>query len=320
MSVRFGLDTFSLRTQNWTPFQQLDYCARLGVQVAHFSEIRLIGGLDREHLRRVRAHADALGLDLEIGMRSIAPGASIFDASHGSAVSQLSAMIDAALLVRSPIVRCIMGRYVDRSRAGGIEPIIDETVAVLKTVRTRAMEAGIRIAVENHAGDVHSRELRALVEAAGSDFVGVCLDSGNALWSMEDPHAALDTLAPYVLTSHMRDSFVWAAESGAAVAWTRMGDGNVDIGRYVRTYVEKCPDRPVTLEYIVLPDPHPLDFKRPAFWEAYPNMRASDFARFLTLVGGDGSKRPPHDASPAGELAAIEASVTWLRQTLSIVA
>jgi hypothetical protein len=81
------------------------------------------------------------------------------------------------------------------------------------------------------------------VEEAGTDFVGVCVDAGNAVWSMEDPHLVLETLAPYILTSHTRDSAVWPVDTGAAVAWTRMGDGNVDIETYLRTFVEKCPGR-----------------------------------------------------------------------------
>ena len=82
--VRLGLDMFSLRSQGWTPFEQLDFAARQGVRVAHYSEVRLLGGLDPDHLRRVRAHADALGIDLELGMLSICPGAGIFDPSRGS--------------------------------------------------------------------------------------------------------------------------------------------------------------------------------------------------------------------------------------------
>src|SRR5690242_6931418 len=62
--TRLGLDVFSLRSQGWTPFDHLDFCARWGVRVAHYSEIRLLGGLDPEHLRRVREHADARGIAL----------------------------------------------------------------------------------------------------------------------------------------------------------------------------------------------------------------------------------------------------------------
>src|SRR5262249_16304527 len=149
--------------------------------------------------------------------------------------------------MRSPIVRCVVARYVDRARPGGIEMLIDESVDVLQSVRSRAVDAGIAIAVENHAGDLQSRELATLVERAGSDYVGVCLDSGNALWAMENPHAALKTLAPYVLTSHMRDGVVWRTPTGVAAQWTRMGTGSVDMRRYLQAFVTACPRSAITL-------------------------------------------------------------------------
>src|SRR6478735_6730424 len=112
--MRFGLDMFSLRSQGWSPFDQLDFAARWGVNVAHYSEIRLLGGLDPEHLRRVRAHADARGIALELGMLSICPGSSIFDASKGDAADQIAAMLPAAHILGSPFVRCVVGRMEDR--------------------------------------------------------------------------------------------------------------------------------------------------------------------------------------------------------------
>ncbi|MBV8706727.1 MAG: hypothetical protein JO028_06040, partial [Acidobacteriaceae bacterium] len=65
-NVKLGIDLFSLRAQNWTPLQYLDYCAERKVQVVHFSEIRFIGGLAPENLRAVREHAAKLGLEVEI--------------------------------------------------------------------------------------------------------------------------------------------------------------------------------------------------------------------------------------------------------------
>src|SRR5260370_22189253 len=99
-------------------------------------------------------------------------------------------------------------------------------VAVLRNTRSRAQDANIKIAIETHAGDMQARELKSLVEAAGKDFVGVCLDSGNPLWTIEDPPLTLDTLHPYVLTSHVRDSAVWRGEGGAGAAGGGGGGGN----------------------------------------------------------------------------------------------
>jgi 3-oxoisoapionate decarboxylase len=40
--VKLGIDLFSLRSQNWTPFQLLDYSAAQKAKVVHFSEVRFI--------------------------------------------------------------------------------------------------------------------------------------------------------------------------------------------------------------------------------------------------------------------------------------
>src|SRR5438034_7324193 len=90
--VRLGIDVFSLRSPEWTPFDCLDYCGKLKVQVVHFSEIRFLGSLEEAHLRRVRAHAEGLGIDLEIGMRSICPSSKMFDPMQGTAEEQIGRM------------------------------------------------------------------------------------------------------------------------------------------------------------------------------------------------------------------------------------
>ena len=73
-------------------------------------------------------------------------------------------MVDAARIVRSPIVRAVLGSAADRK--GGIEQHIEEMVKVLKSMRSR-IDAGVKVAIENHAGDMQARELKTLVEAAG---------------------------------------------------------------------------------------------------------------------------------------------------------
>jgi 3-oxoisoapionate decarboxylase len=311
---RLGLDTYSLRSQNWDPFQQLDYCAARGVKVVHFSEPRLIGGFERGHLQRVRAHADSLALDLEIGMLSICPTSGIFDPSQGTADEQIGRAVDAAVICGSPLVRCVLGNTVDRRTPGGIERHIDHVLQVLRRVRSRITDAGLRIALENHSGDMQARELKMLVETAGTDFVGVCLDSGNASWAIEDPHLTLETLAPYVLTSHMRDSAVWHTPAGVVAQWTRMGEGNVDMADYIRTYVERCPGRAVSLE-LIMHRQRTFDYHDDEFWAAYRTTPAWEFARFLTRAER-AEPRPDVDASKTESVDDVNMSLEWLQETL----
>jgi len=63
-AVKLGIDLFSLRSQGWTPFQLLDYSAKLAAKVVHFSEIRFIGNLEPENLRAVRRYAEERGIEI----------------------------------------------------------------------------------------------------------------------------------------------------------------------------------------------------------------------------------------------------------------
>jgi sugar phosphate isomerase/epimerase len=285
--VRLGVDLFSLRSQKWTPIESLDYCARLGAKLVHFSEIRFLGSLDDENLRQVRAHAEKLDISIEIGMRSCCPTSKMFEPKLGTAEEQLIRMLHAARTIGSPLVRTVLGSAADRDP---IERHIESTIRVLKNVRSRAMDLGVKIAIENHAGDMQARELKSLIESAGKEFVGVCLDSGNPLWTLEDPHLTLETLSPYVLTAHFRDSAVWRVPEGAAVAWVRMGKGSVAIAEYIAKFRRLCPDRAITHETIVT-GPRVFPYLDTKFWEVYRNQPAWEFARFLKIAE-QGKPRP----------------------------
>lgn len=320
LPLRLGIDLFSVRSQGWSPFEMLDYCARSGAKVAFFSEISFLGGLEPAHLKKVRAYAQNLGLAVEIGMRSVCPSAKMFDAKQGPAEEQLGRMIAAAAVVGSPIVRAVLGTAADRARDGGIERHIDNTVRVLRNVRSRAAGEGVRIAIENHAGDMQARELKMLIEAAGKDFVGACLDSANPAWAIEDPHLALEVLAPFTVTSHVRDSYIYRVPEGAAVLWTRMGEGNVEIERYIRRFAALCPGKTVALEVLVM-GPRILGCLDPAFWDGYRKMPAWEFARFLAIAERGKPRelsRVPKEQAAARQLEDMEASLRWMKGTFKL--
>ena len=316
-----GIDLFSVRSSGWDAFQYLDYAAKQNAKVVHFSEIRFLGSLEDEHVRKVRAQAEKLGVQLEIGMRSICPTSKAFDPAQGTAEDQLLRVARAAQLAGSKIVRAFLGTAADRTGTLPIEGHIENTVKVLRNTRSRVMDAGLKVAIENHAGDMQGRELRQLIEAAGKDFVGAVLDSGNPVWAIEDPHVTLEAVAPYVLTSHVRDSVVWRIPEGAAVQWTRMGEGNIGIESYLKRYIELCPGRPISLEIIVT-GPRKFAYFDPKFWDGYRNVPAADFSRFVALAdkGTAPPERPPvpKEQQPQREREDLEASMVWLRKFLGV--
>jgi sugar phosphate isomerase/epimerase len=163
-----------------------------------------------------------------------------------------------AQAVGSRVMRCYVGTRNNRRTELPLSVHIENTVKVLRAVRTQALDAGVRIAVENHAGDMQAREVKALIEEAGKDFVGACLDTGNAMSVAEDPLLTLETLVPYVATSHVRDRAVFEHPRGAAMQL------EIITGRLpeIRAYLE------------------------PDYWKAFLQTPAWEFARFLALAKG----------------------------------
>jgi sugar phosphate isomerase/epimerase len=341
-NVRLGLDMYSVGAQQWTPFEQMDFAAKWQVKMVHFSEIRFLGSSDwqvalaPDNLRKVRAYADTLNLDIEIGMRSICPTSSGFDKAAGTAEEQIGRMVDAAKIVKSPIVRCVLGSQADRT--GPIEKHIESTVQVLRNVRSKIVDAGVKIAIENHAGDMQARELKMLIDTAGKEYVGVCIDSGNAVWTIEDPHLTLEVLAPYVLTSHMRDSYVFNAPGrGTAVQWCRMGEGNIGMEDYIKKYLAQCPGAAVSLEVIVSNTPRVFNYRDPQAWAIFQTTPAWEFARFLALCdrgtprelpppgqgrggGGGGRGGAPNPEAQRINREHVEASLQWTKDALARLA
>jgi hypothetical protein len=166
---------------------------------------------------------------------------------------------------------------------------------------------------------MQARELKTLIEEAGKDFVGACIDSGNPVWALEDPHLTLETLAPYVLTSHVRDSAVWRIPEGVAVRWTRMGEGNVDIDGWVRRYIELCPGKALSLEIIVTP-PRKFAYLDPKFWEGYKNVPAWEFSRFLAIAerGKPSEGPPPGQDAATREREDLESCARYVHRLLNL--
>jgi len=318
--ILLGIDLFSVRSQGWTAFEHLDYAAKFGAKVVHFSEIRFLGSLEDEHVKKVAAHAKQLGIGLEIGMRSVCPTSTLFDEKQGTAETQLKRVIHAAHLADSRLVRCFLGSMADRQSKVSLEDNIANTANTLRACRTYAQDHNVKIAVENHAGDMQARELKGLIELAGKDFVGAVIDSGNPVWALEDPHLTLETLAPYILTSHVRDSYLWKTPEGIAVQWTRMGEGNVDISRWVKRYRELCPGKALSMEIIVIGARNFQVFQN-KFWDAYRNTPAWEFARFLALAE-KGSPRPDppkieKEAAQIKERLDLETSIEFTKALLA---
>jgi hypothetical protein len=95
----------------------------------------------------------------------------------------------------------------------------------------------------------------------------------------------------------------------------------VGVEDYLRTYVQKCPAKAVSLEVIVSGQPRLFNYRDPKFWENYRNTPAWELSRFLALCDkGQPNLEPPPDPAktPAErQLANVEASIKWTQGLLA---
>jgi 3-oxoisoapionate decarboxylase len=322
--VKLGFDNFSIRGLGWKAPRLLEYAAKQKLDTVLFSDLEVYESHDAGYLKEIRQEADKLGIEIHAGTGGICPTSPKFIDKYGSAEDHLKRTIRVAKAVGSPVARCYLGSMKDRQGPGGIQTHIKSTIEVCKKVRKHALDAGVKIAIENHAGDMHSRELADLIERAGPDYVGATLDSGNATWIMEDPVDTLENLAPFAVSSGIRDSMIWKIEQGAAVQWTAMGEGCVDMKAFAQKWKTLCPKVPVQLE-IISGFSKQFPYLENDFWKPYSAIRADDFSRFLSLA----QKGKPMESfkSPKGvdrkkaqqayQMDELERSIKYCKETLS---
>jgi sugar phosphate isomerase/epimerase len=327
--IKLGFDTYSLRAFKWTGLQLLDYAASQKLDTIQFSNLEDYGGLDAQNLRRVKDRAAQLNISIDSGMGCICELAKNFKGRP--AREQLLEGLQVARTVGSKIMRCYMASSDDRLAPGGIERLMDITIKLFRSVRQQAMDIGVKIAIENHA-DMQARETRTVIEESGKDFVGSCLDTGNPVWAIEDPFVALEVLAPYAVTTHVRDSIVFEHPRGAAFQWVALGDGNVDMVRFAREFRRLCPQSTMQLEIITGRPPRVMPYLEADFWKAFPKTPATEFARYVALAKSGHpfmgamviedvpGKRPPvmDEALKEQQRVDLERSFEYARKTMGI--
>jgi sugar phosphate isomerase/epimerase len=275
-----GLNTYCLRAMRWHDLKLLDYTAGLKLDAVFLQDSIDPGLNDPAHWKEVKETAARLGLHLETGTGASLPRTpDRFDAS----VKLLRDAIRRASGMGSPIVRTLVASDRQSLPPGPAEQHIETMIRLLRTMRSEAMDAGVKFAIENHK-DLFCRQTRQIIDGAGKEFVGSYLDTGNPVFVMEDPLQTVETLGPVAVTLHLRDSVVYETRTGIAVQWVPLGEGVVDFKRILAVAKEICPPVYVYIKPITGRPPQNLAILEPAFWKMWPDARASDMARFLAVA------------------------------------
>jgi sugar phosphate isomerase/epimerase len=318
--LALGFDNFSIRACKWQAPRLLEYAAKQKVDTVLFSDLDVYASHEESYLREVRAQADELGIAMQAGTGSICGTASNFNDKHGTDVEHLRLTLRIAHAVGAKVARCYLGSGKDRKSKGGLLPHMDRVVFVCKEVESYARELGVKIAIENHAGDMTGHQLKTLIERAGPDYVGATIDAGNAAFTLEDPIENLRILGPYVLSSGIRDTAVGMTPQGVKAWWRPMGQGHVDWLEYFALWQQLCPHAPVQLEIISQWGKTIPPKSNEKYWQHYQDIRDQDYARFLAWAKtGTPPGEPPEDRFTAEfQLRELEQSLAYCRNELGL--
>jgi sugar phosphate isomerase/epimerase len=282
--ILLGFDSYSLRNFNWKAPRLLDYTAEQKLDSIQLSSIEDYESFEAPYLTKVKDQAARLGIKIDGGIGCICPTSSGWSAKYGTAEEYILKGLRVAKAVGATSMRCYVGGAPERRGKLPIEAHMESTIKALRAVRSQALETGVKVAIENHNGDLTAREVKTIIDQAGPDLVGSNLDTGNPMWLLEDPLLTIEVLGPHVVTSHVRDSALYEHPRGAAFQWVSLGDGSMDLPAIIAAFKAKCPKAAVQLEIITGRPPTVLPYFEPEFWKAFPKLPASDFARFLALV------------------------------------
>ncbi len=282
--IKLGFDTYSLRAFQWKAGQLLDFAAEHKLDTIQISSLNDYESREPSYLQNIRDQAARARITIDGGTGCICPSSKSFAKNGPPAAERVLEGLRVSQAVGARSMRCYLGSSADRVGDLPIEAHMENTIKVFKSVRSQALDIGVKIALENHDGDMQAREVRTIIEESGRDFVGSCLDTGNPMWVAEDPMVSLEVLAPYVVTTHVRDSAVFEHPRGAAAQWVVLGDGNVDFVQFTAQFRKLCPNASMQMELITGRPPRVIPYLERDFWKAFPNALASEFARFVALV------------------------------------
>lgn len=187
-----------------------DDALRLGLTLVQVCDWAPLEAMDDAALHHVRDLAAARGLTLETGTKGIAP-------------AHLRRYLAIASRLGSTLVRSML-------HSPGHQPDREQAQRDLREVMGEFESAGVTLALETYE-QVSTPTLVELVDSIDSPNLGICLDPGNVIASLEHPDDVIDRTAAWVRNVHVKDfSFTRDPDMvGFRLAGCPMGEGLLDL-------------------------------------------------------------------------------------------
>ena len=214
-------------------------------------------------------------------------------------------------------------RYEQFSSADEFARASQHALETLQRVERLLVKQKMRLAVENHK-DHRVEERLAFMKRLSSEWIGMCVDTGNSFALCEDPMDVVRAYAPFAFSVHVRDHAVQAYDDGFLFGETALGQGFLDVPAMVRVLREARPEVHVNLE-VIARDPLRVPVLTPKYWATMPAVPALDLARTIRTVKAKTPREPlpsinslSVEQQVACEQRMVEDSLAYAREHLGL--
>jgi 3-oxoisoapionate decarboxylase len=263
--------SFSDSPHTRTAYDFLEYCHTLGAGGIQTG----LDSLDPGHLDKLQRRADELGMYLEV-IVSLPQNDDAADFERHVAAARRAG----AVCLRSA---CLNGRrYENFTSLDQWKSFVAESHRRIALAVPVLEKYRMPLGLENHK-DWTADEMVALMERHSSEFLGVCLDTGNNISLLDDPMDLVGKLAPLAVTTHFKNMAVKEYPDGFLLSEVPLGQGILNLAQVVDIIRKARPPARLNLEMITR-DPLKIPCLTDKYWVTFPERNGEYLARTLRLV------------------------------------
>ena len=148
--------------------QLIDYAGSLKLDTIQISSLDDYESLEPAHLQKVKDQAARYGMKIDGGIGCICPTSGSYKATVGDAGQYVLKGLRVAKAIGAR-PRCAASWAAWESGAASFRSNATwrATIKVLRGVRSQALDIGVKVAIENHNGDLTAREVKTIIEDGG---------------------------------------------------------------------------------------------------------------------------------------------------------
>lgn len=268
-----------------------------------------------DYLKKVHDRAAQLGMYLEITTSLPKEDDAAFDATVRAAKEA------GASCLRSV---CLGGRrYETFSTLAEWKAFAAESRARLGRAVRIVEKHRLPLGLENHK-DWTVEEMVPLLESYRSEYLGACIDWGNNMSLCDDPLAVVEALAPFAVSSHIKDMAVEEYPGGFLLAEVPLGQGMLPLKPMLAAIQKARPGARFSLDMLTR-NPLRVPCLEEKYWATFTARNGVYLARALRMVRANKPPRPlvvidglDQDARVALEQANVRQSLDYARDDLGL--